>query len=123
WITPVMLDVYTELHRQGYVHSVESWQNGELVGGLYGVALGQVFFGESMFSRATDASKVALAGLVDLAHRQGIGVIDCQQETSHLASLGARPIPRTAFASELARLIHSTDPPAGWRSGRLDELL
>ena len=120
WITPVMLDAYTELHRQGYVHSVEAWQDGELVGGLYGVALGGVFFGESMFARVTDASKVSLAALVSHLRSSGGGLIDCQQETAHLASLGAAPIRRSAFAAQLERLIHSIEPPAGWRPGIME---
>ena len=120
WITPGMLDAYSKLHEAGFVHSVESWQDDELVGGLYGVALGRVFFGESMFARVTDASKVALAGLVGHIGALGGGLIDCQQETAHLASLGAKPIPRAAFAALLERLIHSSEPPAGWRPGHLE---
>ena len=120
WITPGMLQAYNELHRAGYVHSVETWQGGRLVGGLYGVALGQVFFGESMFARATDASKVALAGLVSHMQSLGGGLIDCQQETAHLGSLGAEPIPRPVFAQYLERLIHSTEPPEGWRPGPVE---
>jgi leucyl/phenylalanyl-tRNA--protein transferase len=116
-----MQDTYRALHRLGYVHSVEAWQEGELAGGLYGLALGRVFFGESMFARVTDASKVALAALVGLARTQAIALIDCQQETRHLASLGARPIPRARFARELAQLIHSTAVPGGWAPGPLSE--
>ncbi len=116
WITPEMVDAYCELHRLGYAHSVESWRDGELAGGLYGVALGRVFFGESMFARVTDASKVALVALVAHLQRQGVPLVDCQQETAHLASFGARPVPRAQFARALAQLIHSTAPPAGWRA-------
>lgn len=119
WITEEILAAYLELHRLGYVHSVEAWQEGQLVGGLYGLALGRVFFGESMFARATDASKVALVHLVDHLARLDVPLIDCQQETSHLASLGARPIPRRRFAGYLNELIHSSAPPAGWPAGRL----
>ena len=115
WITPVMIDAYCELHRLGYAHSVESWRDGELVGGLYGLALGRMFFGESMFAHETDASKVALVQLVALLQRLAVPLIDCQQETRHLAAFGARPIPRARFAAHLAELIHSVDPPAGWR--------
>jgi len=115
WITPVMIDAYCELHRLGYAHSVESWREGRLVGGLYGLALGRVFFGESMFAHETDASKVALVQLVALLQRQAVPLIDCQQETKHLAAFGARPIPRARFAAHLAELIHSVDPPTGWR--------
>jgi leucyl/phenylalanyl-tRNA--protein transferase len=114
WISPAMIGGYCELHRRGYAHSVESWREGKLVGGLYGVALGRVFFGESMFARETDASKVALVHLVARLQRSGVPLIDCQQETRHLASFGARPIARTAFAAHLSDLIHSMDPPPGW---------
>lgn len=117
WITEEMRAAYLDLHRRGYVHSVESWRDGRLVGGLYGVALGRVFFGESMFAREPDASKVALAHLVAHSRAQGVPLIDCQQETSHLASLGARPIPRARFAACLNELIHSSAPPNGWRPG------
>lgn len=115
WITPVMTDAYCELHRLGYAHSVESWRDGQLVGGLYGLALGRMFFGESMFAHETDASKVALVQLVALLQRLRVPLVDCQQETAHLAAFGARPIPRIRFAAHLAELIHSVDPPAGWR--------
>jgi leucyl/phenylalanyl-tRNA--protein transferase len=115
WITAAMRRAYGELHRRGYAHSVEAWREGRLVGGLYGVALGRVFFGESMFARETDASKVALARLVALLREQGVPMIDCQQDTAHLASLGARPIPRAEFATVLKELIHSVAPPPGWR--------
>lgn len=117
WITDDIDAAYLALHRRGYVHSVETWLDGRLVGGLYGVALGRMFFGESMFSKETDASKVALAHLVGMLRAQGVPVIDCQQETTHLASLGARPIPRSRFAGLLDELIHSTAPPPGWRNG------
>jgi leucyl/phenylalanyl-tRNA--protein transferase len=98
WIVPEMAAAYTALHEAGVAHSVESWRDGELVGGLYGVALGKVFFGESMFTRAPDASKVALVRLVQRLRENDFRVIDCQQATAHLASLGAREIPRKAFA-------------------------
>jgi leucyl/phenylalanyl-tRNA--protein transferase len=117
WITPEIQSAYGELHRRGYVHSVESWCRGRLVGGLYGVALGKVFFGESMFARETDASKVALAHLVQILLGMDVSIIDCQQETEHLASLGARPITRSRFAALLAELINSTMPPEGWLPG------
>lgn len=117
WITRAMLDAYGALHRAGYAHSVEAWRDGELVGGLYGMALGRVFFGESMFTREPDASKVALVHLVSIVRGQGVPLIDCQQQTTHLASLGARPIARAAFAAQLRELIHSTEPPAGWNAG------
>ncbi|MDH4175182.1 MAG: leucyl/phenylalanyl-tRNA--protein transferase, partial [Betaproteobacteria bacterium] len=95
-------------------HSVETWRDGELVGGLYGVALGRMFYGESMFSRATDASKVALAALVAELRRRGFPLIDCQVRTPLLAALGAREIPRRAFLRELAALVHYDAPPGKW---------
>jgi leucyl/phenylalanyl-tRNA--protein transferase len=98
WIVPEMVEAYVRLHEIGIAHSVESWRDGELAGGLYGMALGKVFFGESMFTRAPDASKVALVKLVERLRAAGFRVIDCQQATPHLASLGAREIPRNAFA-------------------------
>jgi len=119
WITPAMADAYEQLHVLGYSHSVETWLDGELVGGLYGLALGSVFFGESMFAHRTDASKVALASLVALLKHQGVAIIVCQQETAHLATLGARPISRRQFASHLAELIHSSEPPSAWPRGVL----
>ncbi|HVE50093.1 MAG TPA: leucyl/phenylalanyl-tRNA--protein transferase [Casimicrobiaceae bacterium] len=117
WITPAIRLAYGELHRRGYVHSIESWRDGCLVGGLYGVAIGKAFFGESMFARESDASKVALAHLVDLLRSQGVPLIDCQQETEHLASLGARTISRKRFVAWLQQLIDSLAPPSGWKSG------
>jgi len=119
WITPAVIDAYATLHAQGYCHSVEAWHDGVLVGGLYGLALGRVFFGESMFAHRVDASKVALAMLVTLLRERQFVLIDCQQETPHLASLGARPIPRRMFAAELARLIHSDDAPQGFPAGTI----
>jgi leucyl/phenylalanyl-tRNA---protein transferase len=107
WITDAVVDAYSGLHRAGYAHCVECWIDGELAGGLYGIALGRVFFGESMFMRRTDASKVAFAHLVAQLKRWQFELIDCQQETEHLASFGAAPIPRKQFVQALARLIHS----------------
>ena len=101
WITSDMRAAYLELHRLGHAHSVEVWRGGELAGGLYGVRLGEVFFGESMFSRARDASKVALAHLVSMCLRNNVAVIDCQLPSRHLASLGVRCIPRSQFESLL----------------------
>jgi leucyl/phenylalanyl-tRNA--protein transferase len=121
WITTEMMEAYVELHRRGYAHSVEAWHDGDLVGGLYGLALGRIFFGESMFAWETDASKVALAALVEILRQRGVPLIDCQQETSHLATLGARPIPRRAFAEHLGELINCNDPPAGWPQGIVGE--
>jgi leucyl/phenylalanyl-tRNA--protein transferase len=113
WIVPEMVDAYTALHQLGFAHSVESWREGELAGGLYGVALGAVFFGESMFARATDASKVALVRLVEMLRARGFRVIDCQQATGHLASLGAREIPRAEFSKMLRESIQY--PPTAQR--------
>ncbi|MDF1485683.1 leucyl/phenylalanyl-tRNA--protein transferase [Ramlibacter sp. H39-3-26] len=97
WIVPQMIDAYLAFHAAGHAHSVETWVDGELVGGLYCVGVGRAVFGESMFARATDASKIALAALVCLCRRGGVPLIDCQQNTRHLASLGARAIARGAF--------------------------
>ena len=105
WIVPEMRDAYIALHALGFAHSIESWRDGKLVGGLYGLALGRVFFGESMFARETDASKVALVALVDKLKSDGFELIDCQQETRHLASFGARPIPRRDFVQRLKELV------------------
>jgi leucyl/phenylalanyl-tRNA--protein transferase len=101
WITDEILAAYSALHRAGLAHSVETWIDGELAGGLYGVALGRMFYGESMFARTRDASKIALATLVGVLRHEGVSVIDCQQDTAHLASLGARAIPRAAFCAHL----------------------
>jgi len=105
WITEEMIDAYIHLYRRGHAHSVESWQKGELVGGLYGVALGGAFFGESMFSTASDASKVALVALVERFLEWGYEIIDCQVRTEHLKSFGAREIKRDEFLSILGRAI------------------
>jgi leucyl/phenylalanyl-tRNA---protein transferase len=105
WIVPEMVDAYTRLHELGFAHSVEAWKEGDLAGGLYGLALGKVFFGESMFTRVADASKVALVHLVERLRQRGCRVIDCQQATAHLASLGAREIPRKTFAQLLEESI------------------
>lgn len=114
WLGEDMRLAYARLHQAGYAHSFETWRDGELVGGLYGVSLGRMFYGESMFSRAADASKVALVGLVEEARRRGIPLIDCQVRTPLLASLGAREIPRRAFLRELAALVHYDAPPGKW---------
>ncbi|HEY6612244.1 MAG TPA: leucyl/phenylalanyl-tRNA--protein transferase [Pseudomonas sp.] len=113
WITPAMQASYLQLHRRGIAHSVEVWLDGQLVGGLYGLAIGRLFFGESMFSRATDASKIGFITLVEHLRDCGFVLIDCQMHTSHLASFGARQIPRSEFAIYLAR--HLDQPgPAPW---------
>jgi leucyl/phenylalanyl-tRNA--protein transferase len=105
WITPAMRLAYHRLHRFGYAHSVETWLGARLAGGVYGVALGRVFFGESMFSLERDASKVAMARLVEELLGRGYELIDCQVASAHLASLGARTVPRTAFVARLQQTI------------------
>lgn len=116
WITPAMQASYLELHRRGIAHSVEVWQDDRLVGGLYGLAIGRLFFGESMFSRVPDASKIGFVTLVEQLRDCGFALIDCQMHTSHLASLGAREIPRNEFASELARHLDEQGPTPWARS-------
>lgn len=109
WITEEMQAAYVRLHQAGYAHSAESWQGGELVGGLYGVSLGSVFFGESMFANAPDASKAAFVTLVRQLQRWAFTLVDCQQETAHLARFGATPWPRERFLAALeAGLRHPT---------------
>jgi leucyl/phenylalanyl-tRNA--protein transferase len=115
WITREMIDAYVRLHRRGRAHSVEAWDGDELVGGLYGVAIGRMFFGESMFARRTDASKVALVHLVRQLRRWGFELIDCQMSTGHLASLGAREIPRRDFNARVSRLVRQPPIPGPWQ--------
>jgi len=111
WITPEMAAAYRELHARGHAHSIETWHGEKLVGGLYGVGIGRVFFGESMFSRSTDASKVALARLVEECRTRGIVLIDCQVTSAHLESLGSKALPRAEFA----RLVEQhTRSPSVW---------
>jgi leucyl/phenylalanyl-tRNA--protein transferase len=110
WITREMRDAYLLLHRRGLAHSFETWRDGRLVGGLYGVALGRMFFGESMFTRETDASKVALARLVKECVERHVPLIDCQMPSPHLATLGSRSIPRVEFESRLGDLVNSRVP-------------
>jgi len=116
WIVPAIVESYGALHELGYAHSAETWIAGELAGGLYGVAIGGVFYGESMFHRASDASKIAFVHLVRRLHAHGCGMIDCQMHTSHLASLGAREIPRREFATRLAELVNLAHLPGKWHS-------
>ena len=101
WIVPEMIDAYCNLHMAGHAHSVETWMDGELVGGLYCVNIGRAIFGESMFAHRTDASKLALAALICFCRAHGVEYIDCQQNTPHLRSLGACEMPRNQFASQL----------------------
>ncbi len=114
WITRAMTDAYSELHGHGSAHSVECWLDGQLVGGLYGIAIGRVFFGESMFSRETDASKVAFSWLVHHLHKRGFGLIDCQVYSVHLASLGAEEIARADFIRHLDTLCEAGDDSGHW---------
>jgi leucyl/phenylalanyl-tRNA--protein transferase len=111
WIVPEMQAAYGAWAQAGAVHSVETWMDGELVGGLYGVNLGRMMFGESMFSHRTDASKIALAGLVAFCRFNAMPAIDCQQATGHLASLGAEPVPREAFEREVHALVARAPAP------------
>ena len=109
WITPAMQRAYTELHLRGQAHSVEVWQGSALVGGLYGVGLGRVFFGESMFSRRSNASKTAFLALAGRLQQLGCQLIDCQMPTDHLASLGAQPLSRGDFINRVRHLSHAPD--------------
>ena len=113
WIVPEMVAAYERLHALGVAHSVETWVDGELVGGLYGLNLGRMFYGESMFMRRTDASKIALAALVAMCRAHAIPLLDCQQQTRHLASLGARPLRRAQFEAHLAATVDAPAP-AAW---------
>lgn len=117
WIHPEMINAYSELHRLGLAHSVETWIDGALAGGLYGVALGKIFFGESMFSRSPNASKIAFAYLVRQLSKWEFAVIDCQVKTTHLASLGAREIPRHVFRQLLERHIQDVTYGEKWNFG------
>ena len=120
WITAEMKIAYRRLHALGYAHSVETWRDGRLIGGLYGVAIGRAFFGESMFSLERDASKIALAHLCRYLCVHNFGMIDCQMETAHLHSLGARPMPREAFLARLASLVAQGDAPGHWPADGID---
>ncbi|MCS6763887.1 MAG: leucyl/phenylalanyl-tRNA--protein transferase [Candidatus Protistobacter heckmanni] len=113
WITTELIGAYSALYAMHQAHSIETWVRGERVGGLYGVTIGRMFFGESMFVRATDSSKIALAALCAFLRRQGVPMIDCQQKTAHLASLGARPIDYGAFV-EHVRGATGEAPLADW---------
>lgn len=114
WITAKMQRAYLRMHELGYAHSVECWQDDALLGGLYGMGVGRAFYGESMFSRRSDASKVALAHLVRYLDSRRFRVLDCQMSTTHLASLGAREIPRSQFVSGLREWTQQGDPPGKW---------
>lgn len=116
WITSEMIEAYCRLHAAGWAHSVETWIDGELSGGLYGVAIGRMFYGESMFTRVRDASKIALVHLVQHLEQRQFQLIDCQMATTHLASLGAREIPRARFARLVTELVHYAVPSGPWRA-------
>ncbi len=117
WIHPEMIDAYSELHQLGLAHSVETWINGELTGGLYGIALGKIFFGESMFSHTPNASKIAFAHLARQLSKWEFALIDCQVKTAHLASLGAREISRTVFRQLLEQHIPDITRSEKWDFG------
>lgn len=118
WLTPEMIAAYERLHALGYAHSVEAWRDGSLAGGLYGVALGRAFFGESMFHRASEASRAALAGLVALLRLRGAELLDCQQQTPHIMRMGGVMLPRASFLERLARALAAdgTGEPDGRRT-------
>ena len=118
WIVPAMVEAYSDWHHEGFVHSAETWIDGQLVGGLYFVAIGRMCFGESMFAHRTDASKIALAALVAACRARGVALIDCQQNTGHLASLGAHEISRAAFLEHVARTVAepASEPGSGSES-------
>lgn len=118
WIVQEMITAYTALHEAGFAHSVETWINGQLAGGLYCVAIGKAVFGESMFSRSSDASKIALTALVSFSKKNGIVQIDCQQNTAHLLTLGAGVIPREQFTANVAHGLSDASP--DWKFDTLD---
>lgn len=115
WISPVMIEAYTQLHEMGIAHSAETWIDGKLAGGLYGVALGRMFYGESMFTDVTDASKIAFVHLAWQLRRWGFGLIDCQMKTAHLSTFGAREIRRCDFMRRVSKLIQYSPAPKPWR--------
>jgi leucyl/phenylalanyl-tRNA--protein transferase len=123
WITRDMSRAYSDLHEHGYAHSIEIWRDGDIVGGLYGVAIGKIFFGESMFSAVSDASKVALIHLVDRLRGDGFGMIDCQIPTPHLTSLGSRNICREEFLTAVKKLTSDSQLPARWKSDPCEVVL
>ena len=118
WISDGMVAAYSALHERGIAHSIETWIGGELAGGLYGVALGRMFYGESMFTRIKDASKIALVHLVRQLERWQFGMLDCQMHTAHLAALGAREIPRAGFMRNLRELVNYPAVPGCWNLDR-----
>lgn len=120
WITREMRSAYSRLFREGYAHTAEAWLGGRLVGGLYGVSLGDVFFGESMFAKEPDASKAAFVTLTRQMRAWGIGLIDCQQETAHLERFGAESWPRARFSAELQRLLAAPTRRGAWKLDPVD---
>lgn len=114
WIIPEVIEAYSVLHGMGYAHSIEAWQDGKLVGGLYGIVIGKMFFGESMFARVKDASKAAFATLIERLKAEGFTMIDCQVPSPHLKSLGAREISRTEFIDILQRTVNEEHTPKHW---------
>lgn len=116
WITAEMTDAYIQLHHSGVAHSIESWQNGELAGGLYGVALGGVFFGESMFTKKNNASKVAFVALMQQLIKWDFALVDCQVTTRHLISFGAREIPRAEFIRRIRKALKMPGKKGNWHS-------
>ena len=114
WISDSMIGAYQTLHRRGIAHSIETWIDGELAGGLYGVAIGRMFYGESMFTRAPDASKIALVHLARQLQRWGFELIDCQMHTAHLERMGGREVPRAAFMRKLGELVNYPPITGAW---------
>lgn len=114
WIIPEVIEAYGVLHDMGYAHSIEAWQDGKLVGGLYGVVIGKMFYGESMFAKVSDASKVAFASLIERLKKEGFEMIDCQIPSPHLKSLGAREISRKEFMKHLQNQIYKDFAPGHW---------
>lgn len=114
WISDEMIEAYSALHERGYAHSVETWIDGRLAGGLYGMAIGRMFYGESMFSTERDASKIALVHLARYLETRAFGLIDCQMNTGHLGSMGGREIPRREFCRVMAQCIADGPMPGRW---------
>lgn len=121
WITDEMVAAYAELHRLGHAHSYEFWQDGRLAGGLYGVAVGRMFYGESMFHRATDASKITFVTMAQHLQRHGFGMVDCQMFTPHLESLGAQLISRDEFIARLETSLGQPQPAGMWQESFRNE--
>jgi leucyl/phenylalanyl-tRNA--protein transferase len=115
WITPAMIEAYTTLHQEGYAHSVETWQGDQLVGGLYGVAIGSAFFAESMFTKVDDASKVALVSLIRQLKTWNFPLIDCQQSSPHVLRMGAEEIPRRVYIEHVAAAVVLPGRPGSWK--------